>query len=109
MILNDHEQDQHHVPVGQPVQPLRFTRHAGQPLVDLPLPGDEDSIVKYRAMLSIKRDSKLNMQEHRVYVCTLVRLRYRTDVCLALECDWCGGGGWTHREFEQSSLYDQWP
>jgi hypothetical protein len=108
-IRSDHYQDVYHVPPENPVQPLRFTKFGGVELVDIPLPGDEDSIIKYRVKLSIKRDDRLNKQEHRVYICELMRLRYGTRVCLALDCDWCGGGGWTPREFRESNLYDQWP
>lgn len=93
----------------KPVEPLRFHRFAGQQIVDLPLPGDEYLLLEHRIKLSIMRDNRLNTQEHRVYMCELIKFRYGTRVCLAIGCEWCGGDGWSRREYGQLDLFDRWP
>lgn len=90
--------------VMKPIQPLRHHKMAGHKISDLCLPGDEQSLINYKTKLSIERDNRLNSDEHKVYMCELIRFRYGTRVCLSVYCEWCEGGGWGFQE-----IRDTWP
>jgi hypothetical protein len=65
--------------------------HRGHKVRDLPLPGDEHTIIEYRTALAIERDNRLTKAEFDVYLCVRTRCHYHTPICLKLECSWCGG------------------
>lgn len=74
--------------IGRTIHPLHSWR---SDVHDVPLPGDEHTVVEYKTGRAVERDNHLNREEVEAYKCTLVRLRYHTPVCLSLECTFCGG------------------
>lgn len=67
---------------------LRRT-HAGRPVEDRPLPGDEAMVVELQTRWSILRDNRFNPEELAVYLCVSSRLYH--GFCIMIDCPSCGG------------------
>ncbi|PRH79349.1 hypothetical protein C6N75_09700 [Streptomyces solincola] len=60
-------------------------------IVDLPLPGDEETFLAARIRFSIRRERRLNTEERLMYACVAFRVVHDLDFCLVYECPFCGG------------------